>query len=74
MGKLVLRHIFIWLALSIVFFFLAEPLVKLLFPGFHDVGIWLLFEIAGLAFILLIMTTVLTLNIVRHQRRLNASS
>jgi uncharacterized membrane protein len=74
MGKLLRRYIFIWFILSVGYFFLAEPLVKLLFPGFHDVGMWLLFEIAGLAFILLIMATLMTINIVRRQRRLNTSS
>lgn len=74
MGKLILRHFLIWLMLSIGYFFLAEPLVKILLPEFHDVEIWLIFEIVGLAFILLTITSVLIINIVRHQRRINASS
>jgi hypothetical protein len=74
MKKIILIHLLIWLILSVGFFFLAEPLVKLLFPGFHDVGIWLITEFIGLLAILLIMTTSLIINVVRHQRHSNASS
>ncbi len=74
MKKIVFRHLLIWLVLSVGFFFLAEPLVKLLFPSFHDVGIWILTEFVGLVAILLSMTTLLIINIGRHKRRVNASS
>ena len=68
MNRIILRHLFIWLILSVGFFFMAEPLVKLLFPGFHDVGIWLLTEFIGLIAVFLITITSLIINIVRHQR------
>ncbi len=74
MKRIILKHLLIWLILSVSFFFLAEPLVRLLFPGFHEVEIWLLAEFIGLIAILLIMTTSLIINIVRHQRHSNANS
>jgi len=74
MKKIVMLHILTWLILSVSFFFLAEPLVKLLFPGFHDVVIWLLTEFIGLLSLLLITTTSLIINIVRYQRRVNDGS
>jgi hypothetical protein len=72
MRKLLFKHFFIWLILSLVYFFVTEPLIKFLMPEFHDVAIWIFCEIMGLALILLIMTTVLIINIVRFKRRLKA--
>ena len=74
MKTIVLKHLLVWVFLSIGYFFLTEPLVKFLFPGFHDISIWLVAMIGGLVFILLIMITVLIINIVRHKQRQKASS
>ncbi|CAN5662308.1 hypothetical protein BH11BAC3_BH11BAC3_20830 [soil metagenome] len=74
MKKIFFKYIIIWVVLSVGYFFVTEPIAQLLFPGFYDVGIWLLTLIGGLVLILLILTIALIINIVRHRRRLNASS
>lgn len=74
MRKLLLIHFFIWLILSVSYFFVSEPLINFLMPELHDVAIWIFCEIAGLALILIIMTTVLIRNLVRYKRRLKACS
>ncbi len=74
MKTIVLKHLLVWVFLSIGYFFLTEPLVKFLFPGFYDVSIWLVAMIGGLVFIFLIMIIVLIINIVRHKQRQKASS
>jgi len=63
-----------WLILSVAYFFLSEPLVKLLFPGFHDVGIWLITVFSGLGIIFLIMLVALILNMARRRERTKSNS
>lgn len=74
MRNIIFKHTLIWLVLSVGYFFAAEPIDKLLFRGFDNVDIWLSTLIGGLVIILLIMTIALTLNIVRHKRRLKTRS
>lgn len=68
MKRIVLKHILTWFMLSVTFFFLAEPLVKLLFPDVHNVGIWLFTEFIGLMAILLIIVSSLIVTIARKRK------
>ena len=49
-GKLFL----FWFLTCLLYFFLAEEIIKLLFPGIYDVGIWISSLITGLFFITLL--------------------
>jgi len=47
----ILAHIFIWLFLSLGYSFLSEPIVAYMFPGIHNVEIWLTVLLIGLILI-----------------------
>ncbi|WP_341841194.1 hypothetical protein [Chitinophaga caseinilytica] len=49
--KSVLIYVIVWLLLSIGYTLLSEPLVKWLFPGYHDVGPFIYVWIGGLTLI-----------------------
>jgi hypothetical protein len=51
MKKIILRHLIIWLLLSVLFFFLSEPITKWILPEVHDVTIWLKVLASGLVLI-----------------------
>ena len=68
MRMIVLKQLLIWLILSIIYFIATEYLPRLLFPGFHTVGLWLMMIISGLLFILIIMILALVIKSGRYKR------
>ncbi|AXT59233.1 hypothetical protein D1816_02495 [Aquimarina sp. AD10] len=64
--KIILIHLISFIILTLILFFSAESLLKLLAPGFHDVVMWLnliLFGTIGL----LILTTISCVVFVKKQ-------
>lgn len=61
----------IWLLLSVVHFFLSEPLVKVLFSGVHDVVVWLAFLFAGWIIIFLFMLVSFIVMWIRSGRKMH---
>ena len=47
-SKIALRHLFIWLVLSLIYFFTAETITVWIYPEVHDVVMWLAVLIIGL--------------------------
>jgi hypothetical protein len=60
----ILVHIFTWLFLSLGYCFLAEPIAAYIFPGIHNVMIWLTVLLVGLILIFLgtLISLVVSLN------------
>lgn len=56
--KIFYTHLFLWLLLSLVYFASSEIITKKLFPGYHDVTLWLMVTITGL--ILLFILTMIS--------------
>ncbi len=48
---IILVHILLWIFLSVGYLFLSEPITVRMFPGFHNVTIWLIVSSVGLALI-----------------------
>jgi len=65
---IVLKQLLIWLILSISYFIATKYLLRLLFPGFHDVGLWLMMIIGDLLFILIIMIFALVIKSDRYKQ------
>jgi hypothetical protein len=68
MKKVILRHLIIWLLLSIIFYLLSEPITKLLLPGVHDVTIWLAVLAVGLILIFCVLTISLITTLVKSKK------
>ena len=51
---LLLKYILGWMIFSICYFFLVEPLLNFVASGWHNIQVWLIFEVAGLVLIFLI--------------------
>ena len=69
MGRMVFTHVGLGMLVSVAFFFLSEPLVSLLFPDYHDVGLWLLTLAIGLAIILSVTAISLVVRLIRFRRQ-----
>ena len=69
MGKRVLIFVIVWLVLSMVYFFLSEPVVKLLFPGEDNVVLWLYTLFAGLILIFVIVLFLFLINFIIYKLR-----
>jgi hypothetical protein len=67
MRKIVLRHLAVWLTLSILYFFLAEPMINWLLPSIHDVEIWLTALALGLIFIFFVMVLSFIISVRRRK-------
>jgi hypothetical protein len=68
MKKVSLRHLIIWLLLSIIFYLLSEPITKLLLPGVHDATIWLAVLAVGLILIFCVLTISLMTTFKKHSK------
>jgi len=55
----ILVHIFLWLFLSLGYCFLSEPITAFMFPGIHNVEIWL--TVLSIGLILIFIGTVISL-------------
>lgn len=51
--KITLSHVFIWVMLSLIYFFSAESITTWIFPEIHDVTLWLAILMIGFAVILI---------------------
>lgn len=69
MERIVLTHVGLGMVVSVAFFFLSEPLVGVLFPDYHDVGLWLLTLAIGLAIILSVTATSLVIRLIWYRRQ-----
>ncbi|MCE3229785.1 MAG: hypothetical protein K0S32_4336 [Bacteroidetes bacterium] len=70
MAKRILKYFIIWLILSVIYFLLAEPLVKLLFPDEHNVVLWYITLVYGLLLIvIMILTSFLIETFVKRDRQ-----
>ena len=49
--KIIWIHIFVFLGVSILFFFLSEEIIKLIFTEIHNVVLWLRLLLIGLILI-----------------------
>ena len=52
-SKIIITHIIVFLGVSILFFFLSDGIIKLIFPKIHNVVLWLRLLIIGFVLILL---------------------
>lgn len=50
-------HLMLWLAVSLIFFLYSERVVKLIFPGYDGVELWLSVLAAGLITISILVFT-----------------
>lgn len=62
-------HLLIWLLLSVLYFFLSEPLTIYIFPTIHDVALWLPILGAGLILIFIMVLISYIICIFRKKRQ-----
>ncbi len=59
MSSSFLKYFLIWILICSTFFIFSEEVVALLFPGFHDVEIWMMTTMIGILSITFIVIMVL---------------
>jgi intracellular septation protein A len=64
-----LRHILLWFAMIVAYFFSVEPFLNISLPGIHEVEIWLKLEIYGIAVITLLSVIVLLIALRKKRSR-----
>ena len=67
--QIIVIHFICWLCLSVIYFFLAESLVKYFFKGFHDVIVWIVFLVGGLAPIFVMPLISLIIGLFKNKKR-----
>lgn len=68
--KLLLKHLFTWLGLSLIYFVYSETITKKLFPGFDNVTLWLVVTVAGLILILTAVSISFLVKMIRVKKLL----
>jgi len=61
--KVILIHLIVWILLSVIYFFLSETIVKLIFPTIHGVELWLMTVYAGVILISILVVISLIINL-----------
>ena len=64
---IVLKHFFVWLVCSLLFFFLCESLTNFLFSEVHGVETWLSVLAVGLVLIFMTLFISLVIQLLRHK-------
>ena len=55
-SKIVLVHLALFVLLGVIYFFLCEPIVKLIFPEIYNVVFWIYTLIVGLVLLFILLT------------------
>jgi len=66
-SKIIIIHLVAFLGLSIIFFFLSEEIIKLIFPETHNVILWLYLLIFGIS-LMFILSTVSCLYLIKKRK------
>ncbi len=64
-----LKYIIVWLAFSILYFFLSEFVTQKIFPGFDTVELWVIVLVCGQGFIFLVFLSFLILKLWRLNKK-----
>lgn len=68
--KLLFKHLFTWLGLSLIYFHYSETITKKLFPGIDDVSLWLMVTMVGLTLILIAVLISFLIKMIRVKKLL----
>lgn len=65
---LILKYFFSWIILCVIYFFLSEEITKLIAPGFHDIGIWIIIVSSGIVLITIVTIILFIFNLLKLKK------
>ena len=71
---LIVKGLVIWLIILILYFFSSETIVKLLFPGFNDIILWLFVVEIGIVAITFLAIIVLIIKIRKENKKTTSNN
>lgn len=69
MRKKQIIYLVTWFCLLVIFLFSSEPIIRLLMPGTHNVGAWLILLFIGIIFITVVMAILFIIDAIKHRKR-----